>query len=162
MNRNYIDNVVMLIYNLFRQINDYTLYIEVIPLEILMAKKSYKSLEADYKKLLAEKNAKSVTTTKAVSEQGKNGKFHKVPCTTNGEIVSVKWRADNYGVGIAVTENHWVKLNSNETSGSTNTIARNMEEFDNYQKEERKLVVALMEKFDPYETPKNAKKWSKD
>ena len=92
-----------------------------------MAKKSYKSLEAEYKKLLDEKNAKSITQAieKPIEQADeKLGKYTNVVETAKSKK---HWRGMSLAVGVG--DQGTVRIHTNMCSNGACVVARNMTEL---------------------------------
>ena len=113
----------------------------------MMAKKSYKSLEAEYKKLLNEKNAKSITQVeKPIVAQAdeKLGKYTNVVETPKSKK---HWRGMSLAVGVG--DQGTVRFHTNMCSNGACVVARSMTELDEVLDSIRETAQKLTDNFVP-------------
>ena len=110
-----------------------------------MAKKSYRSLEAELKKLLNEKNAKSITQAEIPkAENEKAGAYINVVETP---ATNANWRGTSLAIGVGNQGS--IRLHTNKSKGGACIVARSMTEFETILNELRTQAKKLSETFTP-------------
>ena len=105
----------------------------------MMAKKSYKSLEAQVKELLAEKNARSIT--QAIEKLGKYTNVVETPKSKK------HWRGMSLAVGVG--DQGTVRFHTNMCSNGACVVARSMTELDEVLDSIRETAQKLTDNFVP-------------
>jgi hypothetical protein len=110
-----------------------------------MTKKSYRSLEAEYKKLLNEKNAKSMTQTEIPkAENEKAGAYVNIVETP---ATNANWRGTSLAIGVGNQGS--IRLHTNKSKGGACIVARSMTELDKVLKDVRATAQKLTDDFVP-------------
>ena len=111
-----------------------------------MAKKSYRSLEAQLKKLLDDKNAKSITQAE-IPQEAENEKAGAYINIVETPATNANWRGTSLAIGVGNQGS--IRIHTNKSKGGACIVARSMTEFKTVLKQLETEAKKLSETFVP-------------